>query len=325
MSPMTPAAMAILLAGVMAAGATAQTIAVSTPVVSFSGITRGPNPPPQVDTITNTGTAPLTWQIRNPNQLAPWLTVTPHAAGAPAILGIAVSIAGLPAGTYHDTVYVASNDPVTPIQPIVVVLSLKDPGAGAGAEAARDLASYEVALEFIGISGHHVRTAAECSVRINPRGYDILVGTVNGVESPEQDEDVVYTGTLWRSTAMDFCDLKGPADQKIDCRVTLTGWTAMDVEITVYGEEGRGAYVKASPVAGSQLAQVSGDCDAREKNQIRSDYLTIGDGGASPNGQPIDDPQSLLFASSLARLTVGTFVAQPPSSIWALRVIRRIP
>lgn len=265
----------------------------------------------------------MTWQIRNPNQLAPWLAVTPHSGSAPAKLGIAVNIAGLAAGMYHDTVYVASNDPKTPIQPIVVVLSLKD--GGAAAAVARYLAIYEIALEFIGISGHHVRTAADCQVPVNPLGYDNLVGTVIGIESPAQDEDVVYTGTLRRLTAMDFCDLRGPADQNIDCRVSLNGWTAMDVEITVYGEDGRGAYVKAVPVAGSQHAQVAGDCDPRERNQVRSDYLTIGDGGGSPNGQPIDDPQSLLFASSLARLTVGTFAPQPPTSIWTLRVIRRVP
>jgi hypothetical protein len=99
----------------------------------------------------------------------------------------------------------------------------------------------------------------------------------------------------------------------------------MDVEITVYGEDGRGAYVKADPAAGPKQAHVSGDCDPREKNQVQSDYLGIGDGGASPNGQPIEDPQSLLFASSRARLQVATFAAQPPTSIWTLRVLRRIP
>ena len=315
--------MTILLGGVLAADAVAQTIAVSTPFVVFSGIVGGANPPAQVDTITNTGAAPLTWQINNPNQLAPWLTVTPHSGSAPANLGIAVNIAGLRAGSHHDTVYVASNDPQTPIQPIPVLLNLKD--AGAAASLGRYLATYEIALEFVGISGHHVQTAADCQVPVNPLGYDNLVGTVVGVEDPTQDEDVVYYGTLRRLTAMDFCDLRGPADQNLDCRVTLDGWTAMDVEITVYGEDGRGAYVKADPAAGPKHAQVSGDCDPREKNQIQSDYLSIGDGGASPNGQPIEDPQSLLFASSVARLRVGTFAAQPPESIWTLRVIRRIP
>jgi hypothetical protein len=317
------AAMMILLGGMVAAGANAQTIVVSSPLAVFSGIVGGPNPPGQVDSITNTGTAPLTWQIRNPNQLAAWLVVTPHSGGAPATLGIGANIAGLRAGVYSDTIEVASNDPKTPIHPILVSLTLTD--LGPVAAVARYLATYQIELEHIGISGHHVHTAADCQVPVNALGYDLLVGTVVGVEDPTQDEEVVYRGTLRRSTAMDFCDLKGPTDQAVDCRVTLNGFTPMDVEITVYGEDGRGAYVKASPTAGPKHAQVSGDCDRRELSQVRSDYLTIGDGGASPNGQPIEDPQSLLFASSLARLKVGTFAAQPPASIWTLRVIRRIP
>ncbi|MFN0179049.1 MAG: hypothetical protein ACKVZ0_09630 [Gemmatimonadales bacterium] len=317
------AAMTILLGGIVAAGANAQTIVVSSPLAVFSGIVGGPNPPGQVDSITNSGTAPLTWRIRNPNHLAAWLVVTPHSGGAPTTLGIDANIAGLRAGVYSDTIEVASNDPKTPIYPILVSLTLTD--LGRAAAATRYLATYQVELEYIGISGHHVQTAADCQVPVNPNGFDLLVGTVVGIEDPTQNEEVVYRGTLRRSTAMDFCDLRGPVDQAVDCRVTLNGWTPMDVEITVYGEDGRGAYVKATPTAGPKHAQVSGDCDRRELNQVRSDYLTIGDGGASPNGQPIDDPQSLLFASSLARLKVGTFAPQPPNSIWTLRVLRRIP
>lgn len=318
------AAMTILLGSIVAAGANAQTIVISSPVVVFSGIVRGPNPPGQVDSITSTGTAPLTWQIRNPNHLAGWLSVTPHSGGAPETLGIGVNIAGLRAGVYSDTIEVASNDPATPTYPILVSLTLTDLGPAA-AGARHLLATYQIELEYIGISGHHVQTAADCQAPVNALGYDLLVGTVVGVEDSAQDEEIVYRGTLRRSTAMDFCELRGPVDQAVDCRVTLNGWTPMDVEITVYGEDGRGAFVKASPTAGPKHARVSGDCDPRELNQVRSDYLTIGDGGASPNGQPIDDPQSLLFASSLARLKVGTFAPQPPTSIWTLRVLRRIP
>lgn len=313
----------LVLAGTAVGPVSAQTISVSEPLVAFTGIARGPNPPGQLDSITNTGSAPLVWRIRNLNQLARWLVVTPASGDAPATLGIGVNTAGLPAGRYSDTVEVASNDPVTPVQPIFVVLSLTDHGGGAAAAPA--LATYQIALEFIGISGHHVNSAADCQAPVDSLGYDILVGTVVGDETPAPDEDVVYVGTLRRSTAMDFCELRGPTEQPVDCRASLTGWTAMDVEITVYGGEGRGAYVKADPVPGNQRAAVNGDCERGELARVQSDYLSTGDGGGSPNGQPIEDPRSLLFASSLARLRVGTLRAQPPASVWTLRVLRRVP
>lgn len=219
--PCKSTAFAIGLGGLLAAGATAQTVAAGTPIVVFSAIVGGPNPPAQTVSITNPGAVPLAWRINNRSQLAAWLTGTPHSGRAPGALAIAVDITGFRKGSYHDTLDVASNDPTTPIQRIVVRLTLTD--LGPLGSVARYLATYQIELEHIGISGHHLHTAADCQAPVNPLGYDLLVGTVVGVERPAPDEDVVYTGTLRRVTAMDFCELKGPVDQSVDCRVTLDG------------------------------------------------------------------------------------------------------
>ena len=328
----------LLLGCVLATdAAVAQTMNVSYPIVVFTGIVGGSAPPAQIDSITSTG-GPFTWQISNGKTLAPWLSVTPQSGGAPGGLGLAVNVAGLAAGVYKEAVDVASNSPATPVQTIQVVLILKTSPFGqmAGkltaaqiAQMTQYLATYQIVLEFVGISGHHAETAADCGVRINPNGHDVLVGTVSGFEDPTTpNEEVVYTGTLQRATDMDYCDLTGPPDQKVDCADHLVGAALTDVELAVYGETGRGAYLKTAPASvGPRFVRVTGRCD--ETQQIQLDYnvsQSAAGGGGSPNGQPIEDPQSRLFTGGLARLAAGlTFPANRPTSIWELRVIRKIP
>jgi hypothetical protein len=105
----------------------------------------------------------------------------------------------------------------------------------------------------------------------------------------------------------------------------LTGSATMKVEITVYGEADRGAWVRADPDAGTVTKNVAGDCDAPEMAAIQNGYPG-GDGGGSPNGQPISDAGSSVkfFAANQARLRVGNYPPESNLTGWALKVIRKI-
>jgi hypothetical protein len=332
---MKASVMVILIGCILVADAAAQTLHLSSEILVFSARQGGPNPPGQLDSITNAGAGTLNWKINNPTQLAPWLSVTPTSGGAPANLSVVATSAGLRAGRYLDTVDVASNDAVAPIRTIIVVLEVwsaasfggaAPPPGGSGGPPPY-LATYEIEFEFIGYTGL-VEGAPNCQV--NPNGYDRLVGTVMGAETPVADEDVVYVGTLRRATAIDFCESRGRRypgdDERAWCTATLTGSAVTTVELTVYGEDGRGAWLKARPAGGPLSKRLGAGCDPAERTAILAAYPTAEDGGgASPGGQPIDDPQSRLFASNLARLRVGTYPPVGPQGGWTLRVIRRIP
>lgn len=207
-------------------------------------------------------------------------------------------------------------------------------GSGCAGAAAKACAGYEVVIEFNGYTGL-IGGAPDCAV--NPQGYDRLTGTVYGRETAEKDVDVIYTGVLKRETAIDFCETRGKSgpgdDERVYCVVRLTGSAATNVELTVYGEEGRGAHMKTTTVKGAAPPVVRGDCDPRETDQIRADYPYASEGGAAtPNGQPIDEERATdpsgraiaFFAGGLSRLRVGTY---PPAQEdgWTLRVIRRVP
>jgi hypothetical protein len=158
----------------------------------FSGIVRAASPPPQRVAIA-IGTA---WRLKG--QLAPWLAVLPPSGAGSDSLTVTARSAGLAAGTYIDTIEVNATDDSDSLR-IPVVLRLRD-GAGA------TFTTYEVELSFVGYTGL-VEGAPNCTV--NQQGYDRLVGTVSGLETPTPDEDVVYVGTLLRVTAIDFCESKG--------------------------------------------------------------------------------------------------------------------
>jgi hypothetical protein len=291
----------------------------------FSAAVGGPNPPPQSLAVTNTGTAPLSWRAQPPQ--ARWLSVSPASGTAPGSITFSVNIAGLRAGTYKDTVVVASNDPITPRQGIPVVLVVRDAGTGP--------AMYEVEFVFIGYTGL-IDGAPNCTV--NNSGYDRLVGTLIGVETNQAGEDVEYMGTLRRATSIDFCETKGRRapgdDERAWCTISLTGDAVSDIELTVYGEDGRSAYLKASPGAGPMHRSVRGNCDPAETREVLLGYQGSNDGGgASPSGQPIDDSKAIgpnnrpitFSVNGLARLRVGTYPPDSPQGGWTLRVIRKIP
>ena len=103
-------------------------LAVSPSSLSFSATQGGADPNAQTASVSNTGSGTLDVSVSDD---APWLTVTPSTARAPATLSIAPSIGGLAPGTYTATVTVtattsgATGSPKT----IAVTLTVSPPGS----------------------------------------------------------------------------------------------------------------------------------------------------------------------------------------------------
>ena len=194
--------------------------------------------------------------------------------------------------------------------------------------ASRAPAAYEIELRMKGYGG--LMSGAWCDEHADTNGYDVMTGVVRGVETSEEGEDITYRGTLTRKTKMDYCLVK-PApteDQVTQCLAHLGGSARMIVEIEVYGEEGRGAWVKADSAPGSPMAvdTVSGNCMAADQAIMAEEYPGGGSAG-SPSGQPIAESDSTpMFANGKARLPAwGSFPPRPPETLWGLKVIRRVP
>ncbi len=81
-----------------------------------------------------------------------------------------------------------------------------------------------------------------------------------------------YTGTLKKTTAIDFCETEAARRRDDAERVwgfaPLTESASIKVEITVYGEAGRGVWVKDD---GAVTKNVSGHCDA--PNSLDSEWI----------------------------------------------------
>lgn len=186
--------------------------------------------------------------------------------------------------------------------------------------------SYDVHLVFTGYTG--LAESQDCDARANAQGYDSLIGTVTGTETNEPDEDVVYTGTLRRRTMIDYCQTL-PArgsDQLGWCVATLTATAPMEVELTVYGEAGRGAWINAKPTQPrADTSRVAGNCLQPDMDSIRVDYPS-GESAGSPDGQPLDESTPPRFiVNRIPRLRIGYF---PPDMVqrgWGLRVLRATP
>lgn len=185
---------------------------------------------------------------------------------------------------------------------------------------------YDLQLAFTGYTG--LAESQDCRVTVNAQGYDSLTGTVTGIETNEPDEDVVYTGTLRRKTKIDYCQtipVRG-SDQLGWCVATLTATARMDLELTVYGEQGRGAWIKAEPSQPPGVtSRVAGSCLQSDMDSIRVDFPS-GTSAGSPDGQPIDESTpARFFVNGVPKLRTGYF---PPDSVqggWGLRVVRASP
>jgi hypothetical protein len=228
----------------------------------------------------------------------------------------------LRAGVYRANVTFASNDKVAPTKVLPVSLTLVEPAPGEGA--------YAVELTFVGYTGL-IEGYPDCNV--NPKGYDTMTGILVGREDVGRNEDVEYRGTLLRVTAIDFCGVRGRRgpndDERVSCAASLVGTSSMSVTLAVYGEEGRGGYLNAEHDGGPFTGELTGSCEASEQAGWRDDYPGGDDGGgASPNGQPIDEATSgsaRLFDGGRARLVVGTFPPRDPKvGGWTLRVLARL-
>jgi hypothetical protein len=313
----------IVLAGfvagqiVLAPGtAAAQALVLGAPGVAFVALAGGPNPAPRTVAVSRPG-APLTWQVVS--TMPGWLKVTPLNGTTPAVLTFEAHVAGLPAGIYRATVALASNEVPPQTRNIPVMLTVVAPAPGDSV--------YAVELNFTGYTGL-VEGYPYCAV--NPRGTDTLEGLVSGREAGG-DKNAVYTGTMVRLTSVDICETRGKRgpddDERVWCAATLTGTSVMKAEITVYGESGRGAWIKARHDGGPSTSSVTGACHGPDQLEWERAYPGADDGGgAGPTGQPVDDPQSRLFGAGGARLVVGRFPPERPqkSGDWVLNVVNKI-
>lgn len=301
----------------------AQALVPSRTGLGFFVLAGGPNPAPQtisVNTVSGAAAAGCAVTSTQP----PWLTVAP--AATPGSFIFAANAAGLPPGTHRATVTLTCNGVAISI-PVTLTIVAPAPNQSV----------YEVEFRFVGVLSilSPPDTLRECP-GINLKGTDIMTGLVVGTEGVAPGDDVTYTGALVRLTSLDFCETKGRRspqdDERVWCKASLIGTSTMTVNLEVYGESGRGAWLKARHDGGPFTRSVTGACERGdqltwEKEYPKDDALKPGDpldegGGGSPNGQPIDDPASKLFVGGRARLVVGTF--PPEQEGWTMTVIRKL-
>lgn len=216
---------------------------------------------------------------------------------------------------------------------LLAAAALLAPSAPAGIRPARDRETadtirrtYDIQLAFTGYTG--LAESQDCEALASQQGYDSLVGTVTGVESSgRSDEDVVYYGRLRRVVKLDYCLATG-GDQPTWCVATLTGAARTQVELTVYGEADRGAWLKAQPDSlrpRPDSVRVSGTCPQAEKNTIQADFPS-GESGGTPDGQPIAETNPpRFFLNGIPRLRIGYHPPDAAEGGWGLRVVRATP
>lgn len=187
---------------------------------------------------------------------------------------------------------------------------------------------YDVRLGWTGYTG--TANSADCDRLANPRGYDSLTGILTGIEDTSRPGDgTLYHGTLRRHSKLDYCLSQGRRDDNDDeqmwCIVSLVGAAKMQVELEVYGESGRGAWLRAEPDSVPvDSVRVGGTCRQTLLAEVRDDYPG-GTSAGSPDGQPIAEPRPpLFFVSGLPKLRVGQYPSTGDSP-WSLQVVRQLP
>jgi hypothetical protein len=333
MKPLSLTIAALVSVGVASLSGRAQTgpapAAPSVPGFIFSGLVAGANPAPQTIAVPNAAGAPVQATSSRPSVV----TVTVKTQAGTTSVTATVNAAGLPPGVTVVDIDLTSGSKL--IQKLKAWLALVKPLPNDSA--------YQVELRYTGYTG---LADAYPDCKVNPQGFDFMTGIVVGRETLSarevaMAEDVLYRGTLGRGTVIDYCESRGRRgpqdDERVWCAATLTGIASMDVELTVYGESDRGAFVKAEPVKTGPAAwfsgSVSGTCDTADMNQWQREY-PAGDSGGGPSGQAIDESVASgaprLFASGRPRLVVGTFAPQRPSGRsgrpdgWTLKVISKL-
>ncbi|MDX2061010.1 MAG: hypothetical protein SFV24_24575 [Gemmatimonadales bacterium] len=207
---------------------------------------------------------------------------------------------------------------LTVIAGLVGILSSQAAGQGGG----RTIVQYDVELSVMGSM-----LDRNCAAS----GNDVLMGTLVGLEPPVANEPNEYVGTLMRSTRITTCGSRTtPAGHDVVCSINIAGGGFPKVLLTVDADRGEGylQYVDHStrwsppvvvaPPQGQAFSSVTGTCDPAELRQLEAEY----DGGqtaGSPSGQPIE-----MTALHQARIPV-TFAANPPRTIWTLKILARRP
>ena len=161
-------------------------------------------------------------------------------------------------------------------------------------------------------------------------GTDVLTGTLVGEEPPLPDHPSVYVGTLTRSTRISICGVRRTTSgEDVVCSIDIAGNGFADVMLTIETGSVGGwlqylddrtawAALLPPPPSGPVNSRVTGTCDPAEMAQLQSDY-DAGQTAGSPSGQPIEVPA--LPPPGYPH----TFQANPPISIWNLKVLRRRP
>ena len=105
------------------------TLNLSANILGFAAIAGASNPATQSVTITNSGSGTLTW---NASATQPWLTLSANSGTAPSTLVINAVTAGLPPGTYTDSIVVNSPGATGSPQTINVTLNVRSLSAALG-------------------------------------------------------------------------------------------------------------------------------------------------------------------------------------------------
>jgi hypothetical protein len=177
-------------------------------------------------------------------------------------------------------------------------------------------------------------TGALLDANCSATGTDVLTGTLVGYDPPPPNDDNVYVGTLTRTTRITTCGTRrNAAGEDFVCSITYTGDGFADVMFTVY-EGQRGGYLQYIPnratwasllppqPVGPVNSVVTGTCDPAELAQLQTEY-DDGQTAGSPSGQTLEVP---AFPPLSPRPTFPlVFPANPPQSIWTLKVLDRQP
>lgn len=288
------------------------------PGVVFGALAGGVNPAPQTITLANTTGSPLQVTSSQPS----WLSVTIANQAATATVAFSVDLTGVPAGVQHAVVDLASSNSKL-LKKLYVWLAAVQPLPNDSA--------YQVEFRYVGYTGL-AEGYPDCAV--NPRGFDMLTGVIAGREAVAPGDDVQYRGALGRVTNIDICETrgkKGPGDdERVWCAARLTGVAGMNVELEVYGESGRGAWLKAEPDGSWFTAVVQGACERADMVEWEQEYPD-GSTGGSPDGQPIAESRlHPMFSGGRARLVPGLFPPQGPTGRfgqvdgWELNVLKKL-
>jgi hypothetical protein len=162
-------------------------------------------------------------------------------------------------------------------------------------------------------------------------GSDVLTGTIVGMEPAPPDDPAVYVGRLMRSTRLSTCGTRRtPAGIDVVCSINISGGGFPAVIMTIE-PGGQGTWIQyldnpapwarirmPPPPAGQAYSSVTGTCDPAEMAHLQRSYDN-GDTAGSPSGQPLEVPR--LPPSAIP----DVFAANPPVSVWTLKVLARRP